>query len=167
MESKIEQFPEKTGFTKNVKDKLREYSVLSIIAIIILVLVIYAYIRFIGDADKTMWGQYGDFVGGFIGTIVALLSVYYLVATLREQQRANVIVSSNNKEIAEVYLAQQFDNNYQHLIRLYQDAVNSYSVENIRSREALKKLYEKFICYLIGYRMLLCRPERCCIISVR
>ena len=46
MESKIEQFPEKIGFTKIVKDKLREYSVLSIIAIIILVLVIYAYIRF-------------------------------------------------------------------------------------------------------------------------
>lgn len=158
MESKIEQFPEKIGFTKIVKDKLREYSVLSIIAIIILVLVIYAYIRFKGDADKTMWGQYGDFVGGFIGTIVALLSVYYLVATLREQQRANVIVSSNNKEIAEVYLAQQFDNNYQHLIRLYQDAVNSYSVENIRSREALKKLYENL--YAISLDTECCYADR-------
>ena len=125
MESRIEQHPEKTGLKKIIKDKFREYSVLVIIALFVLVLVIYAYFRFKGDADKTMWGLYGDYVGGFLGTIVAFLSVYYLVATLREQQRANVMVSNNNKEVAEVYLAQQFDNNYQHLIKLYQDAVTS------------------------------------------
>jgi uncharacterized membrane protein len=110
MESRIEQHPEKTGIKKIIKDKFREYSVLVIIALLVLVLVIYAYFRFKGDADKTMWGLYGDYVGGFLGTIVAFLSVYYLVATLREQQRANVMVSKNNQEVAEVYLAQQFDN---------------------------------------------------------
>lgn len=143
MESRIEQHPEKTGLKKIIKDKFREYSVLVIIALFVLVLVIYAYFRFKGDADKTMWGLYGDYVGGFLGTIVAFLSVYYLVATLREQQRANVMVSNNNKEVAEVYLAQQFDNNYQHLIKLYQDAVTSYSKDTLKGRDALKQLYEK------------------------
>lgn len=87
MESRIEQHPEKTGIKKIIKDKFREYSVLVIIALLVLVLVIYAYFRFKGDADKTMWGLYGDYVGGFLGTIVAFLSVYYLVATL---QNSNV-----------------------------------------------------------------------------
>ena len=158
MESKIKQYPEKTGFTKLIKDKFGEYAVLTIIALIIFVLEFYAYFRFKGDADKTMWGQYGDFVGGFIGAIVALLSVYYLVATLREQQRANIIVSNNNKDLAEVYLAQQFDNNYQHLIRLYQDAVNSYSVENLNSREALNKLYDNL--YAISLETECCYADR-------
>lgn len=143
MESRIEQRPEKTGLRKSILDKFKEYSVLAILAIIVLALASYACYRFKVDADKTMWGQYGDFVGGFLGTIVALSSVYYLVATLREQQRANERVSNNNKEVAEVYLAQQFDNNYQHLIKLYLDAIGSYTIDAIKGREALKKLYEK------------------------
>lgn len=143
MESRIEQRPEKTGIKKIILDKLKEYSVLAICALIILAFAFYAYYRFKGNADKALWGQYGDFVGGFLGTIVALLSVYYLVATLREQQRANERVSNNNKEVAEVYLAQQFDNNYQHLIKLYLDAISSYTIDTIKGREALKKLYEK------------------------
>lgn len=143
MENRLEQQPEKTGYKKIISDKFQEYWILLLLALVALCIVLYAYCRFKCDADKTMWGQFGDFIGGFVGTIISLLSVYYLVATLREQQRANINVSNNYKEVAEIYLAQQFDNNYQHLIKLYQDAVGSYTFEQEKGRVALKKLYEK------------------------
>lgn len=158
MESGIEQHPEKTGLKKILADKIKEYSILAIFLVILTAVAFYAYYRFKGDADKTMWGQYGDFVGGVLGTIVAFLSVYYLVVTLREQQRANVVVSNNYKEVAEVYLAQQFDNNYQHLIKLYQDAIGSYSKDTFKGREALKKLYERL--YAIPLDTTRCYADR-------
>lgn len=109
-------------------------------------------------ADHSIWGLYGDFIGGVLGTLVAIFSVYYLIRTLREQQEANKKVSDNYKDVAEVYQVQQFDNNYQHLITLYQEAIAGYKHNNDETgRKALKikicDLYNKEFDHTINYRM--------------
>ena len=109
-------------------------------------------------ADHSIWGLYGDFIGGVLGTLVAIFSVYYLIRTLREQQQANEKVSNNYKDVAEVYQVQQFDNNYQHLIKLYQEAIGGYRHNDATGRRALKikinDLYNnKKYDHTINYRM--------------
>lgn len=76
--------------------------------------------------DGTLWGQYGDFIGGVIGTLVSVLSVYYLISTLQEQQNANIEVAKNNDKIAAVYTLQQFDSNFSTLLQIYKSVVESY-----------------------------------------
>ena len=107
-------------------------------------------------ADHSQWGLYGDFIGGVLGTLVAVFSVYYLIRTLREQQQANERVSINYKDVAEVYQVQQFDNNYQHLIKLYQEAIGGYKHDNAIGRSALKLkigvLSGKEFDYTVNYK---------------
>lgn len=109
------------------------------------------------SADHSQWGLYGDFIGGVLGTLVAIFSVYYLIRTLREQQQANEKVSDNYKDVAEVYQVQQFDNNYQHLIKLYQEAIGGYKHNNATGRSALKnKIYELYnneFDHTVNYKM--------------
>ncbi|WP_172637555.1 putative phage abortive infection protein [Sediminibacterium salmoneum] len=42
-----------------------------------------------GEIEPSIWGQFGDIVGGFVGTIVALVGVLLLFETLKQQRRAN------------------------------------------------------------------------------
>lgn len=108
-------------------------------------------------ADHSQWGLYGDFIGGVLGTLVAVFSVYYLIRTLREQQQANERVSINYKDIAEVYQVQQFDTNYQHLIKLYKEAIDGYKHDGKIGRDALKLkvrvLFEKEFDHSVNYKM--------------
>lgn len=108
-------------------------------------------------ANHSQWGLYGDFIGGVLGTLVAIFSVYYLIRTLREQQQANERVSINYKDVAEVYQVQQFDNNYQHLIKLYQEAIGGYKHDNAIGRSALKLkiqvLFDKEFNHTENYKM--------------
>lgn len=108
-------------------------------------------------ADHSQWGLYGDFIGGVLGTLVAVFSVYYLIRTLREQQQANERVSINYKDVAEVYQVQQFDNNYQHLIKLYQEAIGGYKHDDAIGRSALKQkirvLSDKEFDHTVNYKM--------------
>lgn len=98
--------------------------------------------------DGSLWGQYGDFVGGVIGTLVSVLSVYYLIKTLKEQQLANKKVAENNDEIAKVYKLQQFDSNFSVLYKMYKSTLELYKSDSKEGREALmdmsKKLFEEF-----------------------
>lgn len=108
-------------------------------------------------ADHSLWGLYGDFIGGVLGTLVAVFSVYYLIRTLREQQQANERVSINYKDVAEVYQVQQFDTNYQHLIKLYQEAIGGYKHDDVKGRSALKLkvqvLFDKEFDHTKNYKM--------------
>lgn len=64
--------------------------------------------------DRTAAGQLGDFVGGYIGTVFALISVVLLFATLKNQRRAaqeqNLetkyfeLIKMHRDNVAELYL---------------------------------------------------------------
>ena len=38
-----------------------------------------------GAIDNEAWGQFGDFIGGIVGTLISYISVRLLVRNLREQ----------------------------------------------------------------------------------
>lgn len=85
-------------------------------------------------ANHEQWGLYGDFVGGVLGTIVAIFSVYFLIRTLREQVHANSQEFDNYAKMSVVYTAQQFNNNFNHLVKLYHDAIDGYIIDNAKGK---------------------------------
>ena len=94
-------------------------------------------------ANHEQWGLYGDFIGGVLGTIVAIFSVYFLIQTLRAQVDANGKEFDNFKEMSVVYKAQQFNNNFNHLVKLYHDAIEGYKKDGAEGKDALKILVEE------------------------
>jgi hypothetical protein len=59
-------------------------------------------------------GQLGDFVGGYVGTIFALISVVFLYSTLKSQRQSSSI--------------EKFENKYFELLRLHRDNVNEIGI---------------------------------------
>jgi hypothetical protein len=131
--NEIKNSPEEKRIQQELKDSAN-YTVLvwslvglGVIAIVVLFVFVFAHPwHFTLCADSAQWGQYGDFIGGFLGTIVAFLSVYYLIQTLREQIRANRQVMENNLTISNVNYLQQVDTKICHLIEFYKEVRDSY-----------------------------------------
>ena len=81
-------------------------------------------------------GTYGDFIGGVLGTIIALYSAYLLVRTLGNQLSVNGdvmdtnknVVNTNKKTIYQSFL-QIFDNKFGTLFSIYQQAKLNYQCE--------------------------------------
>lgn len=66
--------------------------------------------------DNELFGTYGDFVGGVLGSIFTLVSILLVIRTFKEQQK----VSSQNEEQLK---NQRFNDLFFELLRLYQSEV--------------------------------------------
>jgi hypothetical protein len=81
-------------------------------------------------------GTYGDFIGGVLGTMIALYSAYLLVRTLGNQLSVNGdvmdtnknVIKTNNKTIYQSFL-QIFDNKFSTQFGIYQQAKLNYQCE--------------------------------------
>lgn len=76
--------------------------------------------------DETVWGTFGDFIGGIVGTIIAYISVRLLVKTLREQIKANRETTRANAANRRVYDFQQFNELFSTLFNLYRNTIANY-----------------------------------------
>ena len=108
--------------------------------------------------DEGLLGTYGDFIGGFIGTLVTLYSVYLLVKTLGNQIEVNSNIVRTNNNIVTTnkatlktaqYQAHQtdltlFDSKSNAYLKAYQDAVNGYVGDNCFGKECLEELVHSF-----------------------
>lgn len=123
MGSKIE----KTSKSKKKKycDFFLNY-VYEIIAILIL-FVGFVFFSLHRDYDSSMsidgslWGQYGDYVGGLVGTLLAYMSIKLLNKNLQEQIIANRELRTNNEDNRKVAALQQFDSSFSTLIDMYRN----------------------------------------------
>lgn len=110
--------------------------------------------------DTGIFGTYGDFIGGVLGTIVALYSVFLLIKTLDNQSSVNKsvketndsIISANNKADAaaqrQYYQTelQIFDGKFSRFFDAYQRAVGAYIFEpNNSGRAAFELIAKLFI----------------------
>lgn len=80
--------------------------------------------------DNEVWGHFGDFIGGVIGTLISYISVRLLVRNLREQMKANKQQEENNTQNARVYELQQFNEMFKLLFSQYQETISNYKHSN-------------------------------------
>lgn len=109
--------------------------------------------------DTGVFGTYGDFIGGVLGTIVALYSAYLLIRTFQNQSTVNEsvkktndsIISANTKADAaaqrQYYQTelQIFDGKFSRFFDAYQSAVASYEIDEQKGRPAFEIIAESFI----------------------
>ena len=104
----------------------------------ILALLLFASHRYFSLAkaiDGSLWGEYGDFIGGVVGTIIAYISIRLLVETLRAQNKANQIASITAKDNDYTYHLQQLNDHFQMLIKLYRETLSEFKDnENANSK---------------------------------
>lgn len=107
--------------------------------------------------ESGIFGALGDFVGGFLGTIVALYTVYLLVRTLQNQIETNENVVSTNKSVIEANTSvietnqklvsqtalQIFDSRFSTLLNLYKDAISAY--EDVSNRTNGRTVFENIV----------------------
>lgn len=145
---------------KAQEEKKSAKIVWTILIAISLVLCIFAVIVFVWrqplfydtTIDHDLFSSLGDFVGGILGTIVAIFSVYFLVRTLRSQidsntetVKSNISVTSLNTRLLDLNNLQLFDNQFQTLYNQYLNAVNNYKDNDVFGKKALE---QKTKCFL-------------------
>lgn len=119
----------------NVVDGNYNHRPLIIVACVLAVfgLIMFAchrYYSFAHAIDDTLWGEFGDFIGGVVGTIIAYISIRLLIDTLKAQNNANSISRDASKESLYVYRLQQFNDNYQMLIKLFRETAGLFVNSN-------------------------------------
>lgn len=83
--------------------------------------------------DPSIWGQFGDLIGGVVGTLVALVSFFLLYATLNEQRNQ---IQKQGKEIK----IQSEDQFFYHLLDRQQNRINSFEIGNTKGYQVFNKL---------------------------
>lgn len=143
------------------------------IGVIVAGVVLWSYFaQFSGKLsdEQGVWGQFGDFVGGTLNPIFALLSFIALLMTLLIQNKELVISSEELKKSTEA-LSQQskaldlqnFERTFFELIRLHHELVNgiviressfNYSDESLQERSTKREgreCFAKFYSNLSNY----------------
>lgn len=82
--------------------------------------------------DGSLWGEFGDFIGGVVGTIIAYISIRLLVDTLGAQKKANQIASNTAKINDYTYRLQQLNDHFQMLIGLCREKLSEFRDVNIK-----------------------------------
>lgn len=90
-----------------------------------------------GPIDTSIWGQYGDLIGGLIGTVVALVGVFLLYETLGHQQTA--LEGQEN-----YFIKQQVETRFFELIRIQRDNVAELKSKGKVGREIFIRLRDDF-----------------------
>jgi hypothetical protein len=99
-------------------------------------------ISFIDTTDYAATGQFGDFVGGFVGTLFTLSGTLLIFLSFREQNK------QNKKE--------NFESSYFEMIRLHRENVgelkylktNNNKEHTYENRQVIRVIFQEFIeCY--------------------
>lgn len=76
--------------------------------------------------DGSLWGEFGDFTGGVVGTIIAYISIRLLVATLNTQTESNTIAKDTMRRNIEASTLQQLNTNFEMMINIYREALERF-----------------------------------------
>ena len=117
--SKYEKYKKPDWFKRN---RIEFWTIIGGLFAINFIFVSNAFRR-TNTVDPASAGQLGDFVGGYIGTIFALISVVFLYSTLKDQRKSSTI--------------EKFQNKYFELIRLHRDNVTEINI----GKDSGKKIF--------------------------
>lgn len=80
--------------------------------------------------DTDVVGHYGDFVGGVVGSIFSIVLLYLTFYQQRKdselQREVSVKQQQDSKDNAKIYQKQQLNDDFYHLMELYQNIANSF-----------------------------------------
>ena len=107
MANPVEIIEKKTSLkSQEIKDKYSRYIkvgliifILIIIAILICFLHQFPCFDLNLPIDSERWGQFGDFIGGVLGTIITLISIIFLYNAFIQQQLTNDKTQEANDEL--------------------------------------------------------------------
>lgn len=102
-------------------------------ALAIIAIILFASHRYYSLAktiDGSLWGEFGDFIGGVVGTVIAYISIRLLIDTLGAQNKANQIASETAKDNDYTYRLQQLNDHYQMLLKLYRETLSQFKKPN-------------------------------------
>lgn len=118
----------------------------SFITLIYLIILAFSGSGFWGNIDIAKSGQFGDYIGGFIGTLFSLAGFIFLYLTLKEQRIA--------------FKKERFENHFFELVKLHRENINEltytkYDDNEMRtstSRKVFKEIFSEFEECLIDVR---------------
>lgn len=113
--------------------------------------------------DNGLFGTYGDFIGGVVGTIIAFYSAYLLVRTFQSQEQVNRNVITTNQNIIktnnttsvvnekQLYntLLEVFNSKFGQFISAYQSAIDNYVFSTDKGKEVGRKAFETLAAQFI------------------
>jgi len=111
--------------------------------IIVLFLLITPFNDWSFNADATSFGQYGDFIGGFIGTIFSLAGFFLLYKTLITQQEAIAKQDFASRQ-------DRFEVTFFNLLKNQNDIVNdirAYAFKNVSNNKTNVVVGRDFFLY--------------------
>jgi len=86
--------------------------------------------------DNESVGQYGDFIGGLFGTILSVVLLYQTLHLQRKDSNRNTLV----------YEKQELNNEFYHLLSLYQDILKDFEIQGenlkLRGKELVASCYQ-------------------------
>lgn len=137
---------EKLSSEKKLPLRWYDFVCIAVIAIATILFLLHRNYNVSQEIASDVWGQYGDFIGGLLGTFIAYIGIRLLVDTLNAQREANDTAADTNEENRRVFLLQQFDSNFNTLLKLYENTIASYKInDNKIGRDALHEYADQLL----------------------
>lgn len=104
--------------------------------------------------DENLFGAYGDFVGGVLGTVFAAYGTIMLIRTFQNQMKTNEMSQTTNERLLgatvksnQLVQMQNFSEQFETFNDMYNEAINNYcsDIDKIYGRECLNKLCDEFL----------------------
>lgn len=133
---------------------------LAVVSVLLVFFVLYLYTAQFGDGlsyRHERWAQFGDYIGGVLGTVFAFFALLALLVTLRLQSRElkNSSEELRNSALAlkqqsESLLIQNFENRFFSMLSLHHQIVNAIDLRSSKvvssiGRDSLKVIYSRLV----------------------
>lgn len=152
-----------TDEIKNLENAINRTKLFAIAFIIIIPAVYFIWFYFLNDQplskDSSMWGTFGDFIGGVLNPVVALLAFYWLTKSVLIQKTE---LAETQKILAETEKAQRnqsvtqekkrFEDTFYSLLGQFNSVFDSLSSTPSHQNESpFRKLYKNTISFTPKY----------------
>lgn len=107
------------------------------------------------SVNNELLGTLGDFVGGILGTLIAIYSIAMLVKTLNAQIDSNANVIQTSYAQIKLDTQQLFDNKFQVFFDQYKDTISAYVTDDgLNGRQALEAIVASFVATPFNSKLL-------------
>jgi hypothetical protein len=92
--------------------------------------------------DNAVWGTFGDYVGGFIGTIIGALTLFYVYKTYETQQ---LELKNQEKKLEK----EEFEHNFFTLLKYFSFVIESLEYNNATNKNSFRIFIRDFKYHII------------------